>query len=238
MPTIHPTAIVETDSIGEGASVGEYAVIRAGAALGAGVTIHSHVVIEANVEVGSDTEILPGSYVGRPPRAVGAIARRPTYRERVTIGGGCAIGANAVVYRDVEIGPEVLIGDGASIRELCRVGPGAVIGRGVTLDRAVIVGEGVRVMDKSHLTGGMTIGDGAFISAMVVSTNDNSFGREGYAEDSERPPTVESEAMIGAGASLLPGVCVGRAAVVGSGAVVTTDVKPGAIVLGVPARPV
>jgi acetyltransferase-like isoleucine patch superfamily enzyme len=112
-----------------------------------------------------------------------------------------------------------------------------VIGRDVTLDRAVEVGDGTRVMDKAHLTGGMIVGDGVFIAATVVTTNDSSFGREGYSEDGVRPPIVCDGAMIGGGASLLPGVTVGRDAVVGSGAVVTRDVEAGTRVMGVPARP-
>lgn len=237
MPAIHPTAIVESDSIGSGVSVGEFAVVRPGASIGDGAVIHPQVVINANVRLGDGVEVLPGSYIGRAPRAVGAIAREPSYRREATIGSGCAIGANAVIYYDVEMGADNLIGDGASIRELSRLGDGNVVGRGVTLDRDVVVGNGTRVMDKAHLTGGMRVGSDVFIAAMVVTTNDNSFGGRGYVEEELGGPTIEDGAMIGGGASLLPGVLIGRSAVVASGAVVTNDVAPGATVLGVPARP-
>jgi acetyltransferase-like isoleucine patch superfamily enzyme len=233
MPEIHPTAVVETGAVGAGATVGEFSVIRAGAVLGEGVKIHPHVVVGAEVEIGAGTEVLPGSYLGRVPKAAGVVAREPTFRQRLTIGAGCAIGAGVVVYYDTEIGAEVLLGDGASIREQTRIGSRTVIGRGVTVDVAVTIGEETRVMDKSYLTGEMTIGDRVFISALVVSSNDNSFAQGGVL----RGPTVEDEAAIGAGASLLPGVLVGRGAVVASGAVVTADVPAGTTVAGVPARP-
>lgn len=235
--SIHPAAVVETDSIGVGVSIGEFAVLRPGVTVGDNVTIHPHVVVEADIDLGDGTEILPGSHLGRRPRAVGSIAREPTYDQHLLIGPNCLIGPLAIVYHDVEIGPEALIGDGASIRELCRVGSRVVIGRGVTLDRAVAVGDDTRIMDKAHLTGGMVIGEGVFISALVVTTNDSTFGRD-YVEQSVKAPTIESGAMIGGGASLLPGVRIGRHAIVGSGAVVTADVEPETMVLGVPARPV
>jgi len=238
MPSIHPSASVETDSIGEGTSIAAFAVVGAGASIGAGVTIHPHAVIGPQVRLGDGVEVLPGAYLGREPRAVGAIARQPTFRPGLALGPGCSVGANAVVYCDVEIGSDNLIGDGASIRELCRIGDGNVVGREVTLDRDVAIGNRTRVMDKAHLTGGMRVGDDVFVAAMVVTTNDNSFGGRGYVDEEIRPPTIEDGAMIGGGASLLPGVRVGRAAIVGSGAVVTSDVEPETTVLGVPARPV
>ena len=220
-----------------GAKIHPTAVVDPGAVIGDEAVIGPHVVVEEGVEVGAGTEVLPGCHLGRAPKAVGAVARQPDFERRLAIGPGCSIGTNAVVYYDVEIGEECLIGDGASVRELCRIAPRCVIGRGVTLDRAAEVGEGTRVMDKSHLTGEMRIGRDVFISTMVASTNDNSFGREGGGAGTIAGPAIEDGAMIGAGASLLPGVVIGKDAIVASGAVVTADVEPGSLVIGIPARP-
>lgn len=233
MPGIHASAAVEAESIGTDVTIAEFAVVRAGAKIGDRVIVHPHVVIGDGVEIGEGTEILPGTVLGRVPKAAGIVAREPTFQRRVLIGAGCAIGVNVVVYYDVEIGDEVLLGDGASIREQSRVGARTVVGRGVSLDTAATIGEETRVMDKSHITGDMKIGDRVFVSALVVSTNDNSFGPGGRLEG----PTIEDDASIGGGASLLPGVTVGRGAIVASGAVVTRDVPAGETVAGIPARP-
>lgn len=233
---IHPSAIVGTETIGAEAAIGEFAVVRAGAVIGAKAVVHPHVVIETGVEIGEATEVLPGAHIGRTPKAVGAVAHEPTSREQLTIGPSCSIGPNVVIYYDTEIGADVLIGDGASIREQSRIGGACVIGRLVTVDRDVTVGDRTRVMDKAFLTGGMRIGADVFIAAGVISANDNTFGKGGPGD--VQAPTVEDEALIGGGASLLPGVVIGRGSIVGSGAVVTKDVEPETLVLGVPARPV
>ncbi len=235
---IHPSAAVAATEVGAGVRIGEFAVVRERAVIGDGAVIHPHAVVEEGVEVGAETEVLPGSHLGRAPKAIGSVSRTPTYERKLVIGPRCSIGTNAVLYYDIEVGPETLIGDGASIRELCRVGSRCVIGRGVTLDREAEIGDGTKIMDKAHITGLMRVGRDVFISTLVASTNDNSMGRESDSEARVVGPTIEDGAMIGAGASLLPGVTVGREAIVGSGAVVTSDVEPGALVLGIPARPV
>lgn len=238
MPTIHPSAVVESDSIGEGATIGEFAVIRAGAEIGDGVTVHPHVVIEDGVAVGSGTEILPGAYIGRRPRAVGAIARNKLeFAETVRIGAGCSIGAHAVLYRDVEIGDEVLIGDGAAIREVVRIGDGAVVGRYVAVDRDVSIGARTVINFACSIAAKSKLGDDIFFAQHVTLTNDNALGRDGWSEEQAVGATVEDGARIGSDATLLPGLRIGSGAVVGAGSVVTRDVEPGVTVFGVPARP-
>jgi len=237
MPTIHSSAVVETDSLGEGVAIGEFSVVRPGAVLGDRVTIHPHVVIDAGVEIGADTEVLPGSYIGRRPRAVGAVARQPSFREELRIGAGCAIGANAVIYYGAELGADCLIGDAASIREAVRIGERCVIGRSVALDREVEIGDGTVIMFACSIVSKSTVGKGVFIAQGVLTTNDNALGADGWVEERIAGATIEDEARIGANVTFLPGVTVGRGAVVGAGSVVTRDVEAATTVVGNPARP-
>src|SRR5689334_3029830 len=108
-PGIHSSAVVETDSIGEGVTVGEFSIVRSGATIGDGVTILPHALVEEGVEIGAGTEIQTGAVIGRRPRATGTITRTPTYEERLRIGSGCAIGAHVVIYYGVEIGDDTLV---------------------------------------------------------------------------------------------------------------------------------
>jgi acetyltransferase-like isoleucine patch superfamily enzyme len=238
MPTIHASAIVETDSIGEGVAIGEFAIVRPGAVIGDGVTILPRVIVDAGVEIGAGTEIQPGSYIGRRPRAAGAVVRKPTYREVLRIGPGCAIGANVVVYYGVEIGADTLLGDQVSIREETRIGNHCAIGRMTALDREVRIEDGSLTMFACNIVAKTVVGKNVFIAPGVLMTNDNALGAEGWNQETAPSILVEDEARIGAGATFLPGVTVGRGAIVGAGSVVTRDVEAGTKVLGVPARPV
>lgn len=235
MSLIHPTAVVSSSAIiGDGVSVGPFAVIGA-ATIGRGSVIHPHAVIADGAELGEAVEVFPGAFIGKEPKGAGATARKPAFRPVVNVGDRCSIGPHSIIYYDVVIGPETLIGDGASVREQCRIGSRCIISRYVTVNYNTTVGDRSKVMDLSHLTGNMSIGEDVFISTMVASANDNRI-TAGYGEHCVGP-TIENGAVVGAGAILLPGTTIGAGAVVAAGAVVTRDVAAGDKVFGMPARP-
>ena len=234
--TIASTAVVETRHVGPGTRIGEFAVVRASARLGENVTIHPHVVVESGVVIGNDVEIFPGTYIGKEPRGSGALDRSPEFERQTTIGANCSVGPNATIYYDVRVGESTLVADGASIRERCRVGSKCIVARNVTLNYNARIGDRTKIMDCTHVTGNCTIGNDVFISVLVGMTNDNAMGKRGYSEESILGPTIEDGALVGAKANLLPGVKVGRGAVVGAGAVVTKSVEAETLVMGMPAR--
>ncbi len=233
---ISPHAIVETNDIGEGVIIAEFAVVRSGVSLGRGVRIHPGVVIESGVRLEDDVEVFPGAYVGKEPKGAAATARVMQYERRVLIGPGTSVGPHAVIYYDVEIGAGTLIGDGASIREQCRVGSQCIISRYVTVNYNTRIGDRTRIMDVTHITGNSVIGDDVFISALVSTANDNVMVTRRYEEGKVIGPRIGDRASIGEGACILPGVRVGQGALVAAGSVVTKDVEPYALVMGVPAR--
>jgi acetyltransferase-like isoleucine patch superfamily enzyme len=141
-----------------------------------------------------------------------------------------------VIFYDVIIGQNTLLGDGASIREQVRIGHHCLIGRYVTVNYNTTIGDHTRIMDLTHITGNCRIGSNVFISVLVSSANDNVVISRRYEEERIAGPQVEDGATIGAGACLLPGVHIGKGAFVGAGAVVTRDVQAYDVVMGVPAR--
>lgn len=233
-PNIHPTAIIsDAAEIGADVKIGPFAVIGA-AKLGAGTVIHPHVVIADGVQLGANVEVFPGAFIGKEPKGAGAIARQPEFERRVVIGDECSIGPHAVIFYDVVIGANTLLGDGASIREKCVIGSRCILSRYVTVNYETTIGDRTKVMDNSHITGNARLGNDVFVSTMVGTANDNLI-KAGFG-DHISGPVVEDFGFIGAGATLLPGVTVGQHAMVAAGAVVTKSVADNAVVAGVPAK--
>ncbi len=120
--------------------------------------------------------------------------------------------------------------------------PGATVGSDCNIcDHTLIEGQvrvGDRVTIKSgvYLWDGITVEDDVFLGPNATFTND-SFPRSGARPDAWVPTRICRGASIGANATILCGVTIGEGAMVGAGAVVTRDVDPHVVVVGVPARP-
>jgi acetyltransferase-like isoleucine patch superfamily enzyme len=228
------------DELGDGRpahqAVHPTAVIGPEVTLGDGVVVHPQVILLGETHLGDGTEVFPGAVIGKPPAQHPTLSR-PTTRGPVRIDAGCSIGAHAVIYEDVELGEETLVGDLASIREGTRVGRRCVIGRHVTVHTAATIGDGARVLDHSHVASDSVLGRDCFLGVHVTTSSDNALGRLPYDPARVRGPRIGDGAAIGSGAVLLPGVHIGAGAIVAAAAVVTGDVPPGAEVFGNPARP-
>lgn len=234
---IDPRCVIGSDCrIGAGVRVAPFAVIGNQCVLGDGCVIHPHVVIADGVRLGSGVEVFPGAVIGREPKGAGVTARPVEFERWVRIGDQCSIGPHAVIYYDVEIGPFCLIADGASIREQTRIGDHTIIGRYVAVNYAARIGSRCKIMDLSIVTGKAVIEDDVFIAQLVGTSNDNRL-IGAYVDAEIAGPHIGRHAVIGIGATLLPGVHIGCGAQIAAGAVVTRDVGDKQVVAGVPAKP-
>jgi len=133
------------------------------------------------------------------------------------------------------------VGEGTRVWAFAHILPGAVIGRDcnicdhVFIENDVVVGDRVTVKCGVQLWDGVTLEDDVFVGPNATFTNDR-FPRSRHYLDRFPRTIVRAGASIGANATLLPGIEIGRGAMVGAGAVVTRDVPPGVVVAGNPAR--
>lgn len=201
------------------------------------VILHDFVTIYPNVILKDSVEVFEGAVIGKPPKGTSALARKVVPElKTTTIGRGCVISPHAVIYTDVEIGEETLIGDNASIREQCRIGKNCIIGRNISINYRTLIGDFTKIMANTVITGNMQIGSHVFISCLVSTSNDNNLGVKGYDVSFVKGPIIEDYVAIGAGANILPGVRIGIGSIVGAGAVVTKDIPAKKLVMGIPAR--
>lgn len=133
------------------------------------------------------------------------------------------IGSDTRIWQFVVILPEA------------RIGADCNICSHVLIENDVVIGDRVTVKSGVQLWDGLRIEDDVFIGPNVTFTNDP------FPRSKQYPPafpvtTIQTGASIGGGATILPGITIGRHAMVGAGAVVTRSVPDGAVVVGNPAR--
>ena len=150
---------------------------------------------------------------------------------------------SAEVSADAVIGPGSGIWNQAQVREGARIGARCIIGKNVYVDTGVVIGDDVKVQNNVSVFHGVTIEDGVFVGPHVCFTNDRvprSVNPDGTlktdADWEVSPILVRYGAALGANATILPGVTIGRWAMIGSGSVVTRDVAAHELVAGNPAR--
>lgn len=132
------------------------------------------------------------------------------------------IGKRTCVWQYVVVLPGAVIGADCNICSHCFIENDVIIGNRVTIKNGVQIWDGLRIEDD------------VFIGPNVTFTNDLFPRSKGNFKLQET--RVEAGASIGANATILPGLTIGKKSMIAAGAVVTKDVPPNALVMGNPAR--
>jgi UDP-2-acetamido-3-amino-2,3-dideoxy-glucuronate N-acetyltransferase len=142
----------------------------------------------------------------------------------------------AVIDEGSKIGKGTMIWHFSHIMKGSEIGENCNIGQNVVISPEVKLGSNVKVQNNVSVYSGVICDDDVFLGPSMVFTNIINPRSAIVRRDSYLNTIVERGATIGANATVLCGIIIGRYAFIGAGAVVTHDVKPYSLVVGNPAR--
>ena len=190
---------------------------------------------------GIDAIVHPGALIGRSPILglyviLGEAPRGHEIGELVlVIGDEAHIRSHTVIYAGSVIGRRFQTGHGVLVRESNEIGDDVSIGSHSVIEHHVRLGDGVRIHSSAFIPEFSVLEAGAWVGPNVVLTN-AAYPSSERAKAELAGPVLKEGAKVGANATILPGVVIGRDALVGAGAVVVEDVPDGKVVVGNPAR--
>ena len=153
-----------------------------------------------------------------------------------------ALNTQATVHSSAIVDAGAVLGEGtrvwhfAHVSAGARIGPGCSLGQGVYVGNDVRIGRNVKVQNNVSIYDGVTLEDDVFCGPSMVFTNVFNPRAAVPRKDEYRPTLVRRGATLGANCTIVCGTTVGEYAFVGAGALVSRDVAPHALVVGVPAR--
>ncbi len=142
----------------------------------------------------------------------------------------------AVVDEGAVIGDGTRIWHFSHIMPTARIGQGCNLGQNVFVDNSTVIGDRVKIQNNVSVYNGVILEDYVFCGPSMVFTNVINPRSEIERKSEFKTTLVRRGATIGANATIVCGVTIGRYALIGAGAVVTGDVPDYALMIGVPAR--
>jgi UDP-2-acetamido-3-amino-2,3-dideoxy-glucuronate N-acetyltransferase len=143
---------------------------------------------------------------------------------------------SSYVDEDVEIGEGTKVWHFCHIQKGARIGKNCSLGQNVNIGNHVRIGNGVRIQNNVSVYEGVEIEDNVFCGPSCVFTNVTTPRAHFPVHGIYAKTLVKEGASLGANCTIVCGHTIGKSALIGSGAVVTKDVKDYALMVGVPAR--
>lgn len=220
-------------AIGDSVTIEDHALISDHVRIGYGVYIGRNVRVEPHCVIGDGCRIEDNTIIGyaniTKPRA-------EHVSQETRLGENVLVRNNCVIYRGCTIGDFSLIHHSVIMREAMEIGEHTSVGNLADLEGCSRIGSHTSIWAQNHITAFSDIGDYVFMAPFCMTTNDPVMDyKRPWLTAGYKGVTIKMGARIGASVTFLPGIVVGREAVVAAGAVVTKDVPDFAIVRGVPA---
>jgi acetyltransferase-like isoleucine patch superfamily enzyme len=141
----------------------------------------------------------------------------------------------AIVSGESHIGDNTKIWINSQIREKSEIGSNCIISKDTYIDTHVKIGNNCKIQNSVSIYQGVTIEDDVFVGPNACFTNDK-IPRAFNTEWKIIPTLVKRGVSIGANATIVCGITIGKYAMIASGSVVTKDVEPYSLVMGNPAK--
>jgi acetyltransferase-like isoleucine patch superfamily enzyme len=199
--------------------------------LGKDVTICDNAIVYSNVEIGDGTFVGPDCILGEPITVF--YKNKEGYENpTLSVGKNSIIRSHSILYAGSRIGESFQTGHHVTIRERTQIGRHCSVGTYGDIQGEVQIGDYCRFHSNVHISQFTVIKNYVFIFPNCVLTNDP----HPPSNTCIKGPTVEDYCVISAGAILMPGIIVGKDSIVGANSLVSKDVNPESVVMGVPAR--
>jgi len=199
------------------------AVVSNKAVIGDDVKIGPFTIIHENVEISKNTVIEGFCEIG--------VSNHLSNGKKLYIGANSYIRSHSIFYEGSIFLESLVTGHRVTVRENIKAGKNFQIGTLSDLQGHSEIGDYVRLHSNVHIGQNSKIGNFVFVYPYVVFTNDPT-----PPSDVCIGPIVEDYAQIATMSVLLPGIRVGRHALVGAGAVISKDVKDYSLAVGNPGR--
>jgi len=142
----------------------------------------------------------------------------------------------AIIDKGASIGKDSRIWHWVHVCGNAKIGNACSLGQNVFIGNRVLIGNNVKIQNNVSVYDNVILEDGVFCGPSMVFTNVFNPRSEISRKDEYRNTLVKKGATLGANSTIVCGNTIGEYAFIGAGAVVTADVKPFALMTGVPAK--